>query len=122
MATLIGLVSGIVSGMFGVGGGVVMVPAMLYFLTPPIRDIKQAIGTSLAVIIPTAIMGVLKHHDADPARSNVMWKVALALAPTAILGSYIGAWLAREHLDVAVLKRCFGALLVIVGAQIALTR
>lgn len=65
IAGLIGLVSGVTSGLFGVGGGIVMVPAMIYFLTPPIRDIKQAIGTSLAVIIPTAIVGTFKHHQSD---------------------------------------------------------
>ena len=51
IAALIGLVSGITSGLFGVGGGIIMVPAMLFFLSPPIRDIKQAVGTSLVVII-----------------------------------------------------------------------
>ena len=57
VAGIIGLVSGLTSGLFGVGGGIIMVPAMVLFLSPPIRDIKQAIGTSLAVIIPTALMG-----------------------------------------------------------------
>ena len=58
IAGLIGIVTGIVSGLLGVGGGLIMVPAMTLLLSPPIRDIKQAIGTSLAVIIPTALIGV----------------------------------------------------------------
>src|SRR5256885_9360205 len=45
------------SGLFGVGGGVVMVPAMLFFTTLAMRDTQQAVGTSLIVIIPTAIIG-----------------------------------------------------------------
>ena len=61
IAAIIGLVSGVTSGLFGVGGGIIMVPAMVYFLSPPVRDIKQAIGTSLVIIIPTAIMGSYKH-------------------------------------------------------------
>src|ERR1043165_2221975 len=88
-AGIIGLVSGITSGMFGVGGGVVMVPAMLLLLSPPIRDIKQAIGTSLMVIIPTAVMGTYKHWH----QGNVDWRIALALVPTAIVGGYLGAWI-----------------------------
>src|SRR6476620_8596846 len=95
IAGLIGLIGGISSGLFGVGGGLVMVPAMLFFLSPPIRDIKQAIGTSLVVIIPTAMMGSWKHFNKDPAISNVNWAVAIALAPTAIVGGYIGAWLTK---------------------------
>ena len=59
-AGLIGLIGGVTSGLFGVGGGVVMVPAMMLLLN---LDIKPAIGTSLAVIVPTALMGTLKHHD-----------------------------------------------------------
>ena len=119
---LIGLMSGITSGIFGVGGGIVMVPAMIYFLTPPIRDIKQAIGTSLAVIIPTAIVGALKHHHTNPQISNVHWQVAFMLAPTAILGSYIGAWIAKNHVDADTLKRMFGLLIILAGLQLTFSK
>ena len=114
IAALIGLVSGITSGLFGVGGGIIMVPAMLFFLSPPIRDIKQAVGTSLLVIIPTAIMGTWKHFNKDLAVSNVNWPVALALAPTAIIGGYIGAWLTKA-IPAGDLKRAFGGFLILVG-------
>jgi uncharacterized membrane protein YfcA len=118
VAALIGLVSGITSGLFGVGGGIVMVPAMLFFLSPPIRDMKQAVGTSLLVIIPTAIMGTWKHFHKDPAISNVNWPVALALAPTAILGGYIGAWLVHQIRDANDLKRAFGGFIMLVGIRL----
>ena len=119
MAGIIGLVGGITSGLFGVGGGVVMVPAMLFFLSPPIRDIKQAVGTSLVVIIPTAMMGAFKHHDPNPNLSNVNWPVALSLAPTAILGGYLGAWFTTMiHADN--LKRAFGAFIILVGLRLLL--
>jgi uncharacterized membrane protein YfcA len=114
IAALIGIVSGITSGLFGVGGGVVMVPAMMFLLSPPIRDIKQAIGTSLVVIIPTALMGAFKHYQKDPALSNINWPIAFSLAPTAILGGYVGAWLTTQ-MTVADLKRAFGGFLVLVG-------
>ena len=121
MAGIIGLVGGITSGSFGVGGGVVMVPAMMFFLSPPIRDIKQAIGTSLVVIIPTAMMGAFKHHNPDPNLSNVNWPVALSLAPMAILGGYLGAWFTTMiHADN--LKRAFGAFIILVGLRLLLLK
>jgi uncharacterized protein len=113
IAGIIGLVSGISSGLFGVGGGIVMVPAMMFFLSPPIRDIKQAIGTSLVVIIPTALMGSYKHLT----QGNVEWRTALALVPLAIVGSYLGAWLTTQ-VAADNLKRAFGGFLILVGAKL----
>ena len=110
LAGLIGLVSGVTSGLFGVGGGIVMVPAMVLLLK---LDMKTAVGTSLAVIIPTALIGTWKHHSLG----NVAWPVALALAPTAVLGGYLGARL-TVPIDAADLKRAFGGLLVLVGLRL----
>jgi len=111
----IGLVSGLASGLFGVGGGIVMVPAMVLLLSPPVRDIKQAVGTSLAVIIPTALVGTFKHFT----QGNVEWRVALTLAPLALVGGYTGAWLTTQ-LSAAQLKRAFGGLLIAVGLRLML--
>ena len=113
IAALIGLVSGVASGLFGVGGGIVMVPAMVLLLSPPIRDIKQAIGTSLVVIIPTALMGSYKHFT----QGNVEWRTAVALTPLAIAGSYLGAWL-TTHIPADNLKRAFGGFIILVGAKL----
>jgi uncharacterized protein len=113
LAGLIGLVGGLASGLFGVGGGIVMVPAMLLLLSPPIRDIKMAIGTSLIIIIPTAIVGSFKHFS----QGNVDWRTALAIAPLAVFGGYFGAWLTTQiHADN--LKRAFGVILVMVGLRL----
>ena len=114
IAGLIGLVSGVTSGLFGVGGGIVMVPAMMFFMK---MDIKLAVGTSLAVIIPTAIMGSFKHFQLG----NVDWRVALMLAPTAIGGSYLGAWWTKS-IEAGNLKRAFGGFLVLVGLRLAFSR
>jgi uncharacterized protein len=111
-AAIIGLGGGIASGLFGVGGGVVMVPAMVFLLS---MDIKLAVGTSLAVIIPTAAMGMAKHYNLG----NVDWRVAASLAPTAISGGYLGAWLTKE-ISSANLKRAFGGFIVLVGLRLLL--
>ena len=114
-AIIIGLFGGIASGLFGVGGGVVMVPAMLFLLT--VRDIKQAIGTSLAVIIPTAFVGTLRHYQAN----DVDWRLALSLTPGAVVGGVIGVWLATQ-LPAENLKRAFGGFLVLVGCRLLFSK
>lgn len=113
IAALIGLVSGVSSGLFGVGGGIVMVPAMVYLLSPPIKDIKQAIGTSLVVIIPTAIMGSYKHFQ----QGNIEWRTVAGLVPLAIVGSYLGAWLTTQ-VSADGLKRAFGGFIIVVGVKL----
>lgn len=113
IAALIGLVSGVTSGLFGVGGGIVMVPAMVYLLSPPIKDIKQAIGTSLVVIIPTAIMGSYKHFQ----QGNIEWRTVAALVPLAIVGSYLGVWLTTQ-VSADGLKRAFGGFIIVVGVKL----
>jgi uncharacterized membrane protein YfcA len=115
LAALIGLVGGVISGLFGVGGGIIMVPAMLLLLSPPVRDIKQAIGTSLVVIIPTALMGSWRHFQ----QGNVEWRAALALIPLAVAGSWIGVWLATQ-IRADNLKRAFGGFVILVGVKLLL--
>ncbi len=110
IAGLIGLCGGVASGLFGVGGGIVMVPAMMYFMHMPIH---KAVGTSLIVIIPTAIMGSWKHYS----NGNVLWPAAWSLIPMAVVGGYCGAWLAHE-LPAANLKKAFGGFLLLVGARL----
>ena len=112
IALLIGLGGGLASGLFGVGGGLVMVPAMVYWLS---MDIKLAVGTSLAVIIPTAFSGAFKHYQ----MGNIDWRIALSLAPSAICGSYLGAWLTKD-ISSANLKRTFGAFIILVGIRLLL--
>lgn len=113
VAALVGIVGGVTSGLFGVGGGVVMVPAMLLLLGTQVTDIKQAIGTSLAVIVPTAMVGSWKHHT----QGNVIWPVVATLVPTALAGGYIGAWLTTK-IPADDLKRMFGGFLLIVGGKL----
>ncbi len=109
-AALIGLIGGIASGLFGVGGGIVMVPAMIYFmkLTP-----HQSVGTSLIVIFPTVLIGAAKHYSMN----NIVSRAALLLIPTAIIGGYVGAYLTK-FLSGEDLKRAFGGLLIFVGLRL----
>jgi hypothetical protein len=114
LAGLVGLVGGVTSGMFGVGGGIVMVPAMMLLMGVKIHT---AVGTSLAVIIPTAMMGTFKHHT----QGNVEWRLALALVPMAIAGGYLGAWV-TTLISAPNLRRAFGAFIVLVGLRLLFFR
>jgi uncharacterized membrane protein YfcA len=114
IAAIIGLVGGVASGLFGIGGGIVMVPAMVYFLG---TGIKTAVGTSLVVIIPTAITGSFKHQQLG----NIDWRLALSLIPLAMAGSYLGAAL-TQSLPAATLKKMFGGVMVLAGLRLIFSR
>jgi uncharacterized protein len=104
----VGLVVGFLSGLLGIGGGVLMVPALLYLWK---HDMQTAVGTSLAAMIPTALAGSLRHCT----YGNVDWQAALVLALGAVGGAYLlGAPLA-EHVPSELLKRIFGVVIVIFG-------
>lgn len=82
----VGLTAGLMSGLFGVGGGTVIVPLLVLLLH---FDQRFAAGTSLAAIVPTAAVGVISYalHD------SVAWIPALLLAAGAVIGAQIGTWL-----------------------------
>lgn len=79
----IGLASGLMSGLFGVGGGTVIVPMLIMLL---MFDQRRAAGTSLAAIVPTATVGVISYAVAG----NVAWIPALILAAGSVVGAQIG--------------------------------
>lgn len=108
----IGIVSGVIAALCGVGGGVVMVPAFVFFLKLPQ---KTAVATSLAIIIPTALMATTQN-----ARSGfVDWKIAAITAISASIFAYFGAgWL--KTMSNETLTRIFGTVLVIFGLRMLL--
>lgn len=110
MAAFIGVLGGLASGLFGVGGGAVIVPMLMFFKK---FEIHLAIGTSLAVIIPTALASVIKHAQAG----NVDWKVAGLIAVFSIAGAWAGAALCLK-LDAAILRRAFAVFLVYVAYKL----
>jgi uncharacterized protein len=108
---VVGLVAGVTSALCGVGGGIVVVPALLWLRS---FDIKTAVGTSLLYIVPTAIVGVLR----TPAH-RVDLKVAALLAVGGIVGAPLGAWIAQEIPAIWV-KRVFAVLLAAVSVKLFL--
>ena len=106
---LVGLVSGIVAATLGVGGGIIFVPS-LAVLFGFAQHVAQ--GTSLAIIVPTAIVGTVVHAR----RGRVKWPVAIQVAAGGILGGLTGS-AAALALDPALLRRLFAALLVFVAIR-----
>jgi uncharacterized membrane protein YfcA len=108
----IGIISGIVAALCGVGGGVIMVPAFVFLLAMPQ---KMAVATSLAIIIPTALMATAQNARND----LVNWKVAVITAMSASILAYFGAgWL--KSLSDQSLTRIFGTVLIIFGLKMLL--
>jgi len=109
-----GFLVGILSGMLGVGGGIILVPLLVLLL-----GIEQhlAQGISLAYIIPTAIMGAYTHYrQGNVVRPAVPWMAGASLL-TAILGSTLA-----HALGSAALRQVFGVFLAIIGLEMALTK
>jgi len=107
---LTGLVAGVASGFFGVGGGIIMIPVMVYFfhLTQ-----HEAQGTSLAVLLlPVGILAAIKYYQ----EGNVKLTMAVYIAVSFIIGAYFGATLVHYISDPA-LKRAFGVLLFLVSIK-----
>jgi uncharacterized membrane protein YfcA len=113
LVALIGLVGGVVSGLFGVGGAIVIVPAlMLLVKLPP----HTASGTSLAsLLLPVGLLGAIEYYR----RGQVNIPYAVILSAGLFVGAFVGAHLAGEVSDVA-LKRAFGGLLLIVAGRLLL--
>lgn len=106
-----GIPIGLLSGLLGVGGGLVMVPFMVLALG---RSQHVAQGTSLLVIVPTAVAGMIALRK----RGYVSFKHAALIALGGIGSAFLGAAVALE-LAPEVLEKTFGAFLVVMGARTA---
>ena len=111
IAVALGLVGGVLAGLFGVGGGILFVPTLTLGLG--LTQI-HAEATSLLAIIPTVIAGTWRQQR----YGNVRWRPALILGIAAIAGVEGGVVVA-EALPEHALRRLFGALMLVVAAQVA---
>jgi uncharacterized membrane protein YfcA len=110
----IGLGAGVLSGLLGIGGGLVMVPAMALLLG---FDQHVAQGTSLLVIIPAALSGTVTHYRNGRVSLRDAGFLAIGGAAAAALGSVLAL-----SVDDAVLRKLFAGFLVLVALQIILGR
>lgn len=105
-----GIAVGVLSALFGIGGGIVMVPFMVLLLD---RSQHLAEGTSLLVIVPTAIAGVVAHTK----RGFVDFRAAAWLAVGGVVGAFFGARIALASAG-ETLQIYFAVFLVLMGARL----
>jgi uncharacterized membrane protein YfcA len=107
----IGLLAGVLAGLFGVGGGILFVPTLTLGLG---LSQLHAEATSLLAIIPTVVAGTWRQQR----YGNVRWRPAVVIGLAAIAGVE-GGVLVAEALPEHVLRRLFGVLVIVVAAQVA---
>ena len=110
IAIAIGLVAGLLGALCGVGGGIVMVPAFVAFLG---ISQKQAVATSLAVVIVTALSATANNARAG---NLIDWKIVAVVGLASALTAWFGSDLMRS-LSNQTLTRTFGIVLVLFGAR-----
>ena len=109
--SIIGLFAGILSGFVGVGGGVIIVPSLVFFLG---LTQHEAQGTSLFVLMmPVVALAVLNYWKAG----NVNWKFALIIATTFLVGGFIGSKLSLR-LSPGLVKLIFGIFMAYVSFKL----
>jgi uncharacterized membrane protein YfcA len=115
---LAGAVAGVLAGLLGVGGGIVIVPALYHIFSylgvdPEVR-MHLAVGTSLATIIPTSIRSVMAHN----AKGNFDSTLFRGWVPGIVIGVLLGTWLATEA-DFTVLTLVFASVALLIALYMA---
>jgi hypothetical protein len=107
---MVGLAAGMLSGLVGVGGGIIIVPALVYFIG---FSQKTAQGTSLALImLPVGIFGVLHYYK----QGHVDYKIVGLLAIGFLAGSFFGSKIAMS-ISQETLKKVFAVLMIIIAIK-----
>jgi uncharacterized membrane protein YfcA len=109
---IIGLVAGVAGGMFGIGGGAIMVPAMVLLMG---MDQKFATGTSVAAqILPIGILAAIVYYR----NGNLNIKHAVIIAVGLIVGNFFGALFANQpYISSETMKKLYGIFLFVIGAR-----
>lgn len=110
----IGLAAGILSGLIGIGGGIIIVPLLLLLGFTQ----QQAQGTSLAALLPpVTLLAVINYHK----QGFIDWRFAVTISVFFILGGFLGSKIAIG-LDEKVLRKVFGVVLLIIAGKMILTK
>ena len=107
----IGLAAGILSGLFGIGGGILIIPSLIFLAN---FHAKLAVGTSLgAMLLPVGLLGAYAYYQ----QGNLHIKAALLIGLGLFLGAYLGAKIA-ESLSGATLQRMFAVFIVLMAIRL----
>jgi uncharacterized membrane protein YfcA len=106
----IGLLAGFLSGLVGIGGGIVIVPVLVYFFS---MSQKSAQGTVLFMfLLPIGVLGVYNYYKAG----HVDFRIAAVMAITFVLGSYLGSKTAIS-VDTRLVKQIFAVSIILIGMK-----
>jgi uncharacterized protein len=111
-AIALGALAGVLSGLFGVGGGIIFVPVLTLALGLHQLDAQ---ATSLAAAVPVVVTGTVRQHHAGLVR----WRAALVIG-TCSLGGVAAGSVVATHLAESTLKRVFGIVLLVAAVQVAI--
>ncbi len=112
---IIGFIAGLVSGLVGVGGGIVIIPLLVMFLG---FAQHQAQGTAVfAMLPPIGILAAINYYKAG----FVKWEYAIVIALTFVIGGYFGSKLAVSLPD-QIIKRCFGLVMLIAAIKLLISK
>ncbi|MEW5838322.1 MAG: sulfite exporter TauE/SafE family protein [Pseudomonadota bacterium] len=119
---LLGIFAGLMAGMLGIGGGLIIVPILVWLFSiqghvPADAMMQIAVGTSLATIILTSIGSIWSHHQKGAVDWLIVRKILLGLLIGSVAGSVIAHFMPSE-----ILKKVFGILQIIIALQMALGR
>ena len=115
---IIGLLAGVLSGLVGVGGGIIMVPLFVIFLG---LTQHNAQGLSLAVMLPPVTFLAVYNYHTSGGGGNIDWRVALTVSLLFIIGGFLGSKLALQ-IDQRILKKVFGFFMLIVAIKLIFTK
>jgi uncharacterized membrane protein YfcA len=117
----LGTCTGLLAGLFGIGGGGVMVPVLTFLFTaqgfPPQHLVHLALATSMAAIVPTALASLRAHHS----HGAVLWPVVLRITPGILMGTFAATFLA-SHLSAKPLAVFFSCLMGAFSLQLFFDR
>jgi uncharacterized membrane protein YfcA len=112
---VVGILSGMLAGVFGVGGAIIVIPALVFILGLSQHDAQ---GTSLAFMLPP--VGILATWNYWKA-GHVNWKMALVLSLTFVVGAYLGSHFSINISD-KTLRRMFGVLMLIIAIKMIFSK
>jgi uncharacterized membrane protein YfcA len=112
---IVGIISGLLAGAFGIGGAIIVIPALVFILG---LSQHEAQGTSLAFMLPP--VGILATWNYWKA-GQVNWKIALILSLTFVVGAYLGSQFSINVSD-RTLRRLFGILMILIAIKMIFSK
>ena len=111
-----GIFGGLLSGMLGIGGGIIVVPLLIYLLplmdVPAALVVPMAVGTSLATIVVTTASSAYAHHK----NRMILWSWVRLISPFLVIGGVVGGYVGAS-IDPVVLQRVFATVLLLLAAR-----